>query len=97
MQVFDDSVEVERLECFRVVEALVIGVGQGGILMQGSQVELVRPPALVRRAASHLQAGAFVHDRALGCIGVLSHRDTPRIESSKLGRRMFLHLQSLVK
>ncbi len=53
--------EVERLELLGVVEVLAHRAGLGRVLVQDPQVQLLRPPVSVRRAA----AGGVI-DRALG-------------------------------
>ena len=44
--------EIEALELLSVVEALAHRIGQGGMLAQDVQPQLVRPPVTVRRAAA---------------------------------------------
>ncbi len=56
--------EIEALELLGVAEALAHGIGQGGMLAQDVERQLVRPPLTVRRAA----AGGMI-DRAL-CFGL---------------------------
>jgi len=60
-QVGLDRGEIERLECGRVVEVVVHRVGLGRTLMQDVQVQLVRPPVLVRRTTGC-------------CVWILDHR-----------------------
>src|SRR5262245_47548621 len=55
MEVLDHGLQVEGLEFFGVVERLAHRVGEGGVLVENLNVELVRPPVTVR----------LVHDRAL--------------------------------
>src|SRR5581483_4223271 len=43
-----ERLDIERLELFRVVEALAGGVGPGRGLMEHREVELVRPPVPIR-------------------------------------------------
>ena len=63
MQVFDHGIQVEALELFRVIEFLVHRIGQGGVLVQDLQVQLIRPPVGIRRGP-----GYGVYERAL-CFG----------------------------
>ncbi len=51
-QVLLERREVEALERFGVVKAFVHGVGQGRVLVQDLQIQLVRPPVAVRCAAA---------------------------------------------
>ena len=44
MEVFDHGIEVEALEFLGVVELRVHRIGQGRMLVQDLQVDLVRPP-----------------------------------------------------
>ncbi len=50
MEVLDHGIQVEALEFFRIIELLVHRIGQGGVLVQDLQVQLIRPPARIRRA-----------------------------------------------
>ena len=50
--------EIEGLERFCVVEVLAQRIGEGRLLVENSQVELVRPPVLVRPWPSRLWRGA---------------------------------------
>ena len=72
MEIFDDGVEIERFEFFRVVEALVHGIGERGILVKDFEIELIGPPRGIRRAARNgmfaRTAGCGSGDRAL-CFG----------------------------
>ena len=52
VQVILDRREVQALEGFGVVETLAHGVGQGRVLVQDPQVQLVRPPVAVRGATA---------------------------------------------
>ena len=47
MKVFDHSVQVEGLEFLCVVEILTHGVRQRGVLVKGSQIQLIGPPFAV--------------------------------------------------
>src|ERR1700704_5360518 len=53
MQVLDHGVYIEALELLSVVERPSHRIGQGRVLVQNPQVELVRPPAGIRRGPSH--------------------------------------------
>jgi hypothetical protein len=58
-------IEVEGLELLGVVERLTHGIGQGGVLVEHPQVQLVRPPVLVRRGPNCGVRGVGpAHDRA---------------------------------
>ncbi len=46
------GLQVETLELFSVVETLAHRIGQGGMLVQNVQLQLVRPPVTVRRASA---------------------------------------------
>ena len=50
-------VDVERLELFCVVEVLAHRVAPGRVLVEDLQVQLVRPPVLVRVGPAHLGSG----------------------------------------
>ncbi|MNL31305.1 hypothetical protein D3C87_1530860 [compost metagenome] len=59
-QVAFDRCKIQGLERFGIVEALVHGVGQGRVLVQDLQIQLVRPPVTVGCAtASGLMKRAF--------------------------------------
>ena len=45
-QIFNHSVKIKRLELFGIVKFRAHGAGQGGLLMQYPQVQLVGPPIL---------------------------------------------------
>ena len=47
LQVLDHGVEVEALELLGVVERLAHRIGQGGVLVENLNVQLVRPPVAV--------------------------------------------------
>jgi hypothetical protein len=65
--------EVEALELLSVVELLAVGIGLGVVLAEDPQVQLVRPPVLIRCVANGLVCGA--HYRAFAFIAhVLSYR-----------------------
>ena len=57
--------EVEALEFLCVVEVLAHGIGQGMVLAEYPQVQLVGPPVLICSASYGLVLS--VHDRALAC------------------------------
>ncbi len=57
-----EGLEIERLECLGIVEPPAHGTGQGRVLVQHSEIELVRPPVAVR---PHSNRRGPVHDRAL--------------------------------
>ena len=46
-QVLDHRIQIELLELLGVVEFLVHGIGERGVLMQNAQVQLVGPPVAV--------------------------------------------------
>ena len=52
VEVLLHGLEVEALELLCIVEALVHRIGEGGMLVQGVQPQLARPPVTVRRAAA---------------------------------------------
>ena len=51
-EIFLHRRQVEALELFGVVEVLAHGIGLGGMLVQEIELQLVRPPVAVRRAAA---------------------------------------------
>ena len=59
-----DRIEVEAPERLGVVERLAHRIGQGGLLVQDVELQLVRPPVPVRRAAAGGVSARPVHDRA---------------------------------
>ena len=61
VEVFLQSVQVERFEGFRVVEAGAHRIGLGRILVEDLEVELVGPPVAVGPSAGH---GGAMHHRA---------------------------------
>ena len=65
IDVLRQGVEVEAVERLGVVEAVVVGIGLGVVLAEDPQVQLVRPPVLVRCLANGLMGAA--HHRALAC------------------------------
>ena len=65
IDVLRQGFEVEALELLGVVELLAVGIGLGVVLAEDPQVQLVRPPVLIRCAANGLVSGA--HHRALAC------------------------------
>ena len=75
------GLQVETLELVCVVESLAHRIGLGGALVQDIEVQLVRPPVPVRRAAAgnmFVKSGHFffVHDIYSLCCGELSNSDT---------------------
>ena len=71
-QVALQRVEVERRELLRVVEALAHRVRQRRVAVQHGEVELVRPPVVVRPRVGHL--GGRARDcRVLALADALSH------------------------
>src|SRR5713226_2577112 len=66
MQVLDHGVQIEALELLSVVERLSHRIGQGRVLVQNLQVELVRPPARIRRGPSHRVSASATIYWALG-------------------------------
>src|SRR5262249_30610679 len=65
MEALDHGLQVEALEFLGVVERLTHRVGEGGVLVENLNVQLVRPPVTVR----------LVHDRALArvLVGLCVH------------------------
>ncbi|MNP29378.1 hypothetical protein D3C76_1224000 [compost metagenome] len=60
IQVVFDRRKIQALERFGIIEALVHGVGQGRVLVQDLQIQLVRPPVTVGCAtASGLMERTF--------------------------------------
>ena len=71
--------DVEALERLRVVEVLAQRVGPRRVLVEHRQVELVRPPVLVRPAAGALRrrggdGRVFALADAVGCRGLVTTR-----------------------
>ena len=73
MQVLDHGIEVEGLEFLGVVERLAHRIGQGGVLVENLNVQLVRPPVTVRpgrmhdRALARALVGLRVHGSLRAC------------------------------
>ncbi len=65
IDVLRQGFEVEALELRGVVERLAVGIGLGVVLAEDPEVQLVRPPVLVRCAANGLVRAA--HHWALAC------------------------------
>ena len=65
MEVLDHGIEIEALEFLRIIELLVHGIGQGGVLVQDLQVQLIRPPARIGRCARNC-VPVRAHYRAFG-------------------------------
>ena len=61
------GIQVEFLELLGVVELLAHGVGQGRVLVEDLQVQLIRPPVSIRPGPSRRVSLSPVHHRALGC------------------------------
>jgi len=76
-EVFLQSLEVELLEFFRIVERFAHRIGQGRVLPENCEIQPVRPPVAAR---SHSEVRRPVHDRALArlfvspCVHVSLHR-----------------------
>ena len=70
------GLQVETLELFGVVEILAHRIGLGGMLVQDIELQLVRPPVLVRRAAAGRMFVTFARHRALAAFihGIHSFR-----------------------
>src|SRR5437879_5190996 len=90
MQVLDHGVQIEALELLSVVERLSHRIGQGRVLMQNPQVELVRPPARIRRGPSHRVSASANLYRALGFGWITG-------DSSRCRCEFFLHLLILLR
>ena len=58
-EIFFHRSQVETLELLGVIEVLAHGIGLGGMLVQEFELQLVRPPVAVRRAAGGVVDGAF--------------------------------------
>ena len=74
IDVLRQGFEVEALELLGVVELLAVGISLGGVLAEDPQVQLVRPPVLVRCAANGLVSGAHHRALALFACHILSNR-----------------------
>ena len=59
-KVLDHGIQVEALEFPGVIERLAHRIGQGGVLVEDLEVQLVRPPVAIGPGC-----GSRVHDRAL--------------------------------
>src|SRR5438093_677805 len=64
-------------------------IGQGRVLVQNLQVELVRPPARIRRGPSHRVSASAVGYRALGFGWIIG-------DSRRCRFKFFLHLLILL-
>ena len=62
------GIEIERLERFGVVEGPAHGIARGRVLVEDLQVQLIRPPVAVRRAARRV-----ARERALRFVRLLCH------------------------
>ena len=90
MQVLDHGVQIEALELLSVVERLSHRIGEGRVLVQNLQVELVRPPARIRRGPSHrVSASANIY-RALGFGWIIG-------DNRRCPCEFFLHLLILLR
>ena len=76
MQVLDHGIQVETLEFLGVVELLAHRIGQGGVLVQDLQVQLIRPPARIRRGPGHRVSATGTWIR-LTCFALI-FGDSPR-------------------
>ncbi len=91
LEVLLQCIEVKCLELLSVVELLTHRIGRGGVLVKHLQVQLIRPPMLVRHGATcvrsdHHWAFAFA-------IHVLSNRVLPLsfcIQGSRISRERTL-------
>ncbi len=66
MEVLDHGIQIETLELRSVVELLTHRIRQRGLLMQNPQIQLIRPPAFVRRRPGDRMLQGAVRKRALG-------------------------------
>src|SRR5262249_8653663 len=80
-EIFLQRRKVEALELFGVVEVLAHGIGFGGMLVQEFELQLVRPPVAIRRAA----AG----DMLDGAYGFGGHVLSPILEQRSLYLMVF--------
>jgi hypothetical protein len=84
VEVLLQGLEVELLEFLSVVERLAHGIGQGRVLVEDPEVQLVRPPVPVRRAsasrvfvstARYRALAIFIHNvysfRHVNCVAAL--------------------------
>ena len=90
MEVLDHGIEIEALEFLRIIELLVHGIGQGGVLVQDLQVQLIRPPARIRRGARNGVPARAARYRAFGFGWITGDRRRCRCE-------FFLHLFMLLR
>ena len=79
VEVLLDRRKVESGERLGIVEGLAHRVRQGRMLMEDAQIELVRPPVAIRRAAGSRSGERAVHDRAfaLGFDIIAFHVSSP--------------------
>src|SRR5471030_154539 len=89
MQVLDHGVQIEALELLGVVERLSHRIGQGRVLVQNLQVELVRPPARIGRGPSHRVSATSNLYRARGLGWIIG-------DSRRRPCEFFLHLSILL-
>ena len=66
MKILDRGIQVETLECLRIVERLAHRIGQGGVLAQDLEVELIRPPVRIGCGSSRRVCASTARYRALG-------------------------------
>jgi len=64
---FLQGIEVECLELLCVDELFAHGVGQGRVLVEGFQIQLIRPPVLVRRGPNRGVGVSSSQRWALAC------------------------------
>ena len=67
-KVLFDRIEVKVPERLGIVERLAHRIGQGGVLVQHVELQLVRPPVPVRRADAGGVSMRPVHDRAFAVV-----------------------------
>ena len=58
VDVFGQGIEIERLELLGVVEVRPEGIRLERVLTKDAEVQLIRPPMLVRRDSNGLMRGA---------------------------------------
>src|ERR1700693_5642271 len=65
MEILDDGIQIETLDLLCVVEPLSHGIGLGGALAQDVQLQLIGPPACVRRGSRYRVFASVARKRAL--------------------------------
>src|ERR1700694_3391813 len=65
MKVLDHGIQVEALELLGVVERLAHGIGQGRVLVENPQVQLIGPPVLIRHGPNRRALVRPARHRAL--------------------------------